>query len=310
MIIEISYYLLIWVLIINFISLLIKKWDDIWFYLILSIVTIVIIQLFISFINNDFCLQIIRENSQIEEPFLYKIAALWSNNEGSLLMCYWLLLILLLNYKYKFDYFIIKIISFVLIIIINLSINPLIREKDFYLEVGSRLNPLLEDPVMIIHPPIIFTGYGLIVLLMISKYYNLELKYILLKSFGIISLGIGLGSWWAYYELGWGGFWFWDPIENLALLPWIIIIGLIHIIYMKDENIERRIRKSLGTNAQEAFSHGMKWGDCVPILLIIERIFTPIYIVCFLINQSIKLLCSLGIKPGASKILLFCDRSH
>ena len=134
---------------------------------------------------------------------------------------------------------------FLISLFIVLTSNPF--QKSFPPEVeGSDLNPLLQDPGLIIHPPLLYLGYvgfsivysiSLAVLLFKIKHENFisVLKPWVFASWTFLTLGIGLGSWWAYYELGWGGFWFWDPVENASLLPWLTASALLHTMLISSK---------------------------------------------------------------------------
>ena len=129
---------------------------------------------------------------------------------------------------------------FLISLFIILTSNPFQRNFPPEIE-GADLNPLLQDPGLIIHPPLLYLGY-----VGFSIVYSISLAVLLFKiknddfvkvlkpwvfaSWTFLTLGIGLGSWWAYYELGWGGFWFWDPVENASLLPWLTASALLHTI--------------------------------------------------------------------------------
>ena len=134
---------------------------------------------------------------------------------------------------------------FLISLFIILTSNPFQRSFPPEIE-GSDLNPLLQDPGLIIHPPLLYLGY-----VGFSIVYSISLAVLLFKinsndfvkvlkpwvfaSWTFLTLGIGLGSWWAYYELGWGGFWFWDPVENASLLPWLTASALLHTIIISEK---------------------------------------------------------------------------
>ncbi len=209
-----------------------------------------------SFIVSDFSVSLIADNSHVLKPMLYKVSGTWGNHEGSMLL--WILIFtgILSVYAYKssahsdnqrkeFFYFF-CIIALFLTYTVLLS-NPFERLSPAPLN-GQDLNPVLQDPALAIHPPLLFIGYALTVVPFIMLLAQLD-KPPLNKDFAMRVLpwlhgswlflagGLALGSWWAYYELGWGGWWFWDPVENVALLPWLAVTVLIHnILQLKASN--------------------------------------------------------------------------
>ena len=202
-----------------------------------------------SFISSDFSLLVVSSNSNTDLPFIYKITGVWGNHEGSILL--WLLVMTFFGFLFslqktkeenikKNSLYIQNTLIFLICLFIIFTSNPFV--KSFPPEVeGSDLNPLLQDPGLIIHPPLLYLGYvGFSIVYSISLavlIFNFKsetfvriLKPWVFASWTFLTLGIGLGSWWAYYELGWGGFWFWDPVENASLLPWLTASALLHTI--------------------------------------------------------------------------------
>ena len=235
---------------INFFSLCNLKITNIVFLLIFSSFII----LTYSFTNSDFSLDVVVNNSNSQLPFIYKITGVWGNHEGSILL--WLLVMTFFglifskirNINNEFKVLVLTI-QYCLIFLVSLFIvftsNPF--QKSFPPKIeGVDLNPLLQDPGLAIHPPFLYLGYvGFsivysISLALISNKSNFKfigiLKPWVFISWTFLTIGIGLGSWWAYYELGWGGFWFWDPVENASLLPWLTASTLLHTILLADKN--------------------------------------------------------------------------
>tara|TARA_B100001175_G_scaffold266748_1_gene237516 strand:+ start:692 stop:2572 length:1881 start_codon:yes stop_codon:yes gene_type:complete len=213
--------------------------------------------LIISFILSDFSNVTVFNNSHTTKPLFYKIAGTWGNHEGSLLL--WLfvltlfiLLFLLRSKKQSIKYKILTLI-FQQIIIIGFFIFIIETSNPFnYLyptpEEGLGLNPILQDPALVIHPPILYLGYvgssiifssalSATTLNMINKKWAIHIKKWVLISWIFLTLGILLGSIWAYYELGWGGFWFWDPVENVSLMPWLALTTLLHCILVLEKKL-------------------------------------------------------------------------
>ncbi len=237
-----------------------KKLDDKIVYisfLQLLFVVLSFLGLIISFVNSDFSNATVFNNSHTTKPLFYKISGTWGNHEGSLLL--WLLVLTLFIFlfligsreqpkKYR-----ILTLLFQQIIIIGFFVfliktsNPF----DFIFPVpkeGLGLNPILQDPALAIHPPILYLGYvGSSIIFSsvlsatsinyISKEWAKHIKQWVLISWFFLTLGILLGSIWAYYELGWGGFWFWDPVENVSLLPWLALTTLFHCILVLEKKL-------------------------------------------------------------------------
>jgi len=204
--------------------------------------------LIISYVLSDFSVLNIYNNSHTNKPLLYKVSGTWGNHEGSLLM--WLAFLggygffLTLYTKNNNKKFIAKVFftsNIVNIGFIGFTIftsNPFLRISPIP-EEGKGLNPVLQDPGLAFHPPLLYLGYvGLtipfaysIAALLegkIDRRWANEIRPWILISWIFLTLGITLGSFWAYYELGWGGWWFWDPVENVSLLPWLLLTALLH----------------------------------------------------------------------------------
>ena len=213
----------------------------------------VIISFFIllySFLISDFSNETVYSNSHTTKPIFYKISGLWGNHEGSLLL--WLLvltsfiLFFFFNSKNEPKNFRHYTVIFHQIIVIGFFIFVLKTSNPFDIlfpipSEGLGLNPILQDPALAIHPPILYVGYvGTSIIFasalaaMVTGYVNnlwaKNLKKWVLISWTFLTGGILLGSIWAYYELGWGGFWFWDPVENISLMPWLSLTALLHCI--------------------------------------------------------------------------------
>ena len=213
------------------------------------------LSLILSFVNSDFSNETVFNNSHTTKPLFYKISGTWGNHEGSLLL--WLLVltffifIFLIKSNNQPKKYRILTLLFQQIIIIGFFLFILITSSPFnYLfpvpKEGMGLNPILQDPALAIHPPILYLGYvgssiifsaalaGL-VQNYISKAWAKHIKIWILTSWIFLTLGIMLGSIWAYYELGWGGFWFWDPVENVSLMPWLCLTALLHCILVLEK---------------------------------------------------------------------------
>ena len=221
------------------------------------LIVISFLSLIISFINSDFSNETVFNNSHTAEPLFYKITGTWGNHEGSLLL--WLLVLTLYLVIFLFktknqpkDYKIFTTL-FQQIIVIGFFIFLIKTSNPFnYIypspNEGLGLNPILQDPALAIHPPILYLGYvgtsiifssvlGAICADYISRQWASHIKKWAVTSWIFLTLGILLGSIWAYYELGWGGFWFWDPVENISLMPWLALITLIHCITVLEKRL-------------------------------------------------------------------------
>lgn len=209
-----------------------------------------------SYAISDFSVLNVFQNSHSAKPFIYKISGTWGNHEGSIL----LLTLILSAYNAAFALFgdikeltknkIIRIQGAIIIgfiAFVEFTSNPFVRIFPTPQD-GQGLNPLLQDLGLAIHPPMLYLGYiGFALALAFSlaaliegeanKKWAKTLKNWTLFSWSCLTLGIGLGSWWAYRELGWGGFWFWDPVENSSFIPWLVATALLHsLIVMEKRN--------------------------------------------------------------------------
>ena len=213
--------------------------------------------LILSFVYSDFSNETVFNHSHTTKPLFYKISGTWGNHEGSLLL--WLLVltlfifIFLLSSKKQNKNYRILTLLFQQIIIIGFFIFIIKTSNPFnYIfpipNQGLGLNPILQDPALAIHPPILYLGYvgssiifsstlAATTLNNISIDWAKHIKQWALISWIFLTLGILLGSIWAYYELGWGGFWFWDPVENVSLMPWLALTTLLHCILVLEKKL-------------------------------------------------------------------------
>ena len=222
------------------------------FFVVISFLCLVL-----SFVLSDFSNETVFNNSHTTKPLFYKIAGTWGNHEGSLLL--WLfvltlfiLIFLLRSKKQPIKYKILTLV-FQQIIIIGFFVFLIKTSNPFNFlyptpEEGLGLNPILQDPALAIHPPILYLGYvgssiifssalAATSLNIVSKSWASHIKKWVLISWIFLTLGILLGSIWAYYELGWGGFWFWDPVENVSLMPWLALTALLHSILVLEKKL-------------------------------------------------------------------------
>ncbi len=212
------------------------------------------------YIISDFSVVNVFQNSHTTKPLFYKITAVWGNHEGSMLL--WIIVLTAFNYfifklydekNYIFVSKTLEVQAFVtigFIIFTILTSNPF--ERMIPAQDGLGFNPILQDPALAIHPPLLYIGYvGFSAAFSISvaslaltngknfPWYK-YMKPFVMVAWTFLTIGIALGSLWAYYELGWGGWWFWDPVENASFMPWLIGTALLHslIIVEKRQSLQ------------------------------------------------------------------------
>jgi cytochrome c-type biogenesis protein CcmF len=208
-----------------------------------------------SFISNDFSVLYIAENSNSALPLFYRVTAMWGAHEGSLLL--WIFILSCWTVAVSIGVTrmparfgarvlgVLGVVSFGFLLFTLATSNPFTR-LDPPAPDGRDLNPVLQDPALAIHPPILYTGYvGFAVAFAFACAAMLEgrldqqwarwTRPWTTAAWAFLSCGIALGSWWAYYELGWGGYWFWDPVENGSFMPWLVGTALIHSLAVTDK---------------------------------------------------------------------------
>tara|TARA_Y100001934_G_C12346719_1_gene773209 strand:+ start:290 stop:2242 length:1953 start_codon:yes stop_codon:yes gene_type:complete len=201
-----------------------------------------------SFINYDFSVVYVARNSNLALPLIYRISGVWGGHEGSMLL--WVLI--LSGWAVAISYFsrniplemvakvlgVMGLISVGFLLFLLFTSNPFERQLPAPLD-GYDLNPLLQDPGLAIHPPMLYMGYvgfsvtfAFAIAALINKEVNSSWarwsRPWTIMAWAFLTIGITLGSWWAYNELGWGGWWFWDPVENASFIPWLVATALIH----------------------------------------------------------------------------------
>ena len=213
-----------------------------------------------SHVVSDFSVLNVFQNSHTTKPFIYKIAGVWGNHEGSMLL--WILVLNIFNYflfklyNKKNYIFVSKVLETQAFICAGFILFTLITSNPFERiypspSNGLGFNPILQDPALAIHPPLLYMGYvGFSAAFSISvaalalgnnekiPWFN-YMKSFVLAAWTFLSIGIALGAVWAYYELGWGGWWFWDPVENASFMPWLLGTALLHSLIIVEK------RKSL-----------------------------------------------------------------
>ena len=219
------------------------------------LVTLSFVTLFYAFLNNDFSVVDVASNSNSKLPAIYRFAAVWGGHEGSLLLWVWLLAlwtvaVAAFSRSLPLDMVarvisVLGLVSTGFLLFVLTTSNPFLRLIPAAAD-GRDLNPLLQDPGLIIHPPMLYMGY-----VGFSVAFAFAIAALLsgrldaawarwsrpwtIVAWVFLTFGIGLGSWWAYYELGWGGWWFWDPVENASLMPWLCGTALIHSLMVTEK---------------------------------------------------------------------------
>ena len=208
-----------------------------------------------SFYSNDFSVLYVAEHSNSQMPVMYRIGAVWGGHEGSLLLWVFLLstwTILVAQLSKALDEFMVArvigvlglVMSGLLLFVITTS-NPFERLLPAAQD-GRSLNPLLQDPGLVFHPPMLYMGYvgfSVAFAFAIASLLSGRLDAAWARwsrpwttaAWVFLTLGIALGSWWAYYELGWGGWWFWDPVENASFIPWLVGTALLHSLAVTEK---------------------------------------------------------------------------
>ncbi|MDP6258651.1 MAG: heme lyase CcmF/NrfE family subunit, partial [Rhodospirillales bacterium] len=201
-----------------------------------------------AFVTSDFSVLNVAQNSHTAKPMLYKISGVWGNHEGSMLL--WALVLALYggaiaafgnNLRPSLKVRVLGVQALIatgILAFVLLTSNPFLRLSPAPVN-GNGLNPLLQDPGLAFHPPLLYLGYvGLSITFSFAVAALIEgrvdtawarwVRPWTLAAWGFLTAGIVLGSWWAYYELGWGGWWFWDPVENASFMPWLAATALLH----------------------------------------------------------------------------------
>ncbi|MBV9621461.1 MAG: heme lyase CcmF/NrfE family subunit, partial [Gammaproteobacteria bacterium] len=218
-------------------------------------VSTAVVVLIAAFVTDDFSVKYVAENSNSALPLFYRVTALWGAHEGSLVL--WILLLALWSVAVAFrahtlpPRFAARVLGVLGLVSCGFLLFTLATSNPFARLVppaadGRDLNPILQDPGLAVHPPILYTGYvGFAVAFAFACAAMLEgrldqtwarwTRPWTTVAWAFLSCGIALGSFWAYYELGWGGFWFWDPVENASFMPWLVGTALVHSLAVTDK---------------------------------------------------------------------------
>jgi len=209
-----------------------------------------------AFLVDDFSVRYVADNSNSLLPWYYKVSAVWGAHEGSLLLwllilCGWTLAVAIFSQSIP-QIMVARVLSIMGMVAVGFSLfllftsNPFERALPFPPADGADLNPLLQDVGLIIHPPLLYMGYVgfsvpfafALAALLAGRFDAGWTRWTRLwanSAWAFLTLGIALGSWWAYYELGWGGWWFWDPVENASFMPWLVGTALIHSLAVSEK---------------------------------------------------------------------------
>ncbi|WP_370278261.1 heme lyase CcmF/NrfE family subunit [Pontibacterium sp.] len=209
-----------------------------------------------AFVVDDFSVVYVASNSNTALPVYYKISAIWGGHEGSLLLWVvilggWIYAVAVKSHNLPQD-IVARVLSVMGIVAVGfilftlLTSSPFERHLPMYPQEGGDLNPLLQDIGLIIHPPMLYMGYvgfAVAFAFAIAALLSGQLDAAWARwsrpwtnvAWAFLTLGIALGSWWAYYELGWGGWWFWDPVENASFMPWLVGTALIHSLAVTEK---------------------------------------------------------------------------
>ena len=209
-----------------------------------------------GFLAHDFSVKYVADNSNLDLPWYFRMSAVWGAHEGSLLLwalilAFWGVAVALFSrgipdHMSALVLSVMGMISVGFLAFMLFTSNPFVRILPFSPANGADLNPLLQDPGLIFHPPMLYMGYvGLSVAFAFAMASLISGKLDATWArwsrpwttiaWAFLTLGIALGSWWAYYELGWGGWWFWDPVENASLIPWLVATALMHSLAVTEK---------------------------------------------------------------------------
>src|SRR5687768_11540304 len=275
-----------------------------------------------SFITNDFSVLNVASNSNSELPLHYRLAATWGSHERSLLL--WTLMLALWTVAVTLfsrhlpeemtarELSVMGLISVGSLLFMLLTSNPFTRQCPVPVD-GRDLNPLLQDPAMVAHPPLLYMGYvgfSVAFAFAISALISGRLDATWARwsrpwttvAWMFLTCGIALGSFWAYYELGWGGWWFWDPVENASFMPWLLGTGLIHSLAVTDKRGSFRSWTVLLAIATFSLS-------LLGAFLVRSGVLTSVHAFATDPKRGVFLLCFLAIVVGGS-LLLYAMRAR
>ena len=225
-------------------------------YGLLALLTLCVVLIEIAFASDDFSLNIVQQHSSLETPNFYKLAAMWSSQEGSLLLWAWVLSIASSLALYATRGKLREIVPWATAVMAAIAafftglmlfaggVNPFAELNPAPAD-GVGLNPLLQHPSMMIHPPMLYSGYvaftvpfafaiGALISRRLDAAWIRSTRRFALIAWAFLGLGLLLGARWSYTELGWGGYWAWDPVENASFLPWLTATAYLHSVMVQE----------------------------------------------------------------------------
>ena len=237
-----------------------RRWIDISrraVYALCALLTFCVVLIELAFAGDDFSLKIVQQHSSIETPAFYKLGAMWSSQEGSLLLWAWVLSIASSAALYATRARLREVVPYATAVMAGVAsfftglmlfaggVNPFSTVSPVPAD-GVGLNPLLQHPSMMIHPPMLYSGYvaftipfafaiGALITRRLDAEWIRSTRRFALIAWGFLGLGLLLGARWSYTELGWGGYWAWDPVENAALMPWLVGTAFLHSIMVQEK---------------------------------------------------------------------------
>jgi cytochrome c-type biogenesis protein CcmF len=226
-------------------------------YAMCALLTLCVVLIELAFARNDFSLKIVQEHSSIDTPAFYKLGAMWSSQEGSLLLWAWVLSIASSAALYATRTKLREVVPYATAVMASIAafftglmlfaggVNPFTTVTPVPVD-GLGLNPLLQHPSMMIHPPMLYSGYvaftipfafaiGALAARRLDATWIRSTRRFALIAWAFLGFGLLLGARWSYTELGWGGYWAWDPVENAALMPWLIGTAFLHSIMVQEK---------------------------------------------------------------------------
>lgn len=278
----------------------------------------------ICFLQDDFSVTYVLNNSSLALPWFYKLCAVWGGHEGSMLLwvailSLWTLGVALTSTQLASAIrtrvlVVLGFLSFGFILFLLMTSNPFARQFTILASAGRDLNPLLQDPGFLFHPPMLYMGYVgfsiafafAIAALWAGRIDPAWTKWTrpwTLAAWCCLTLGITLGSWWAYRELGWGGWWFWDPVENASFMPWLVGTALLHSLAVSEQR--RRFEVWTILLAIIAFSLSL-----VGTFLVRSGVLTSVHAFAVDPERGLYILIFLLVVIGGSLLLFACSSHH
>jgi cytochrome c-type biogenesis protein CcmF len=270
-----------------------------------------------SFLQDDFSVKYVANNSNSLLPDRYKFSAVWGGHEGSLLLwalvlCTWTLAVSIFSRDLPSDLLarVLSVMGFIAVgffLFMIITSNPFDRNLPGVPQEGSDLNPLLQDFGLIVHPPMLYMGYvgfSVAFAFAIAALIGGRLDSAWARwsrpwtnmAWAFLTMGLALGSWWAYYELGWGGWWFWDPVENAAFMPWLVGTALIHSLAVTEK---RGVFKSW-TILLAIFAFSL---SLLGTFIVRSGVLTSVHAFATDPTRGLFILCFLGVVVGGSLFL-------